>query len=64
MTNAEIKTYLAAENLTQFSLRHRINLRTLMRFKSGAVTPSEETVKAVLKAIAKDKKKAEDAQAS
>lgn len=64
MNTSEIKTYLSGVNLTQFSLRHRLNLRTLMRFKSGAVTPSDETVKAVLKAIAKDKKKAEDAKAS
>ena len=58
MDTTEIKKHLLQEgfNVTEFSQRHKLPLRTLMRIKAGG-TPTSANAKVIGDAIKKDLKK-------
>lgn len=60
MNTPEIKAHLDGINVTDFSQRHKLPLRTLMRIKAGG-NPTRATAKVVGDAIKKDEKKAKSA---
>lgn len=60
MNTPEIKAHLNGINVTEFSQRHKLPLRTLMRIKAGG-NPTSATAKVVGDAIKKDEKKAKAA---
>lgn len=60
MNTTEIQAHLNGINVTEFSQRHKLPLRTLMRIKAGG-TPAMATAKVVNDAIKKDEKKAKAA---
>jgi len=60
MKTPEIKAHLDGINVTDFSQRHKLPLRTLMRIKAGG-NPTRATAKVVGDAIKKDEKKAKAA---
>lgn len=60
MNTPEIKAHLDGINVTEFSQRHKLPLRTLMRIKAGG-SPTSATAKVVGDAIKKDEKKAKSA---
>ena len=56
MNTSEIQSHLGLINVTEFSQRHKLPLRTLMRIKAGG-TPTNANAKVIGDAIKKDLKK-------
>ena len=62
MNTIDIRSHLGGINVTEFSQRHKLALRTLMRIKAGG-KPASATAKVVADAIRKDMRRTRAKQA-